>query len=132
MSQVTIDGSLFESSGTPGKAVPFISAAYPRHYIWVAVVALLDILITILVLSTGGNELNALARWAIEHAGHFGLVAVKGLTLAVVLCICEYLGRHRPRAGLRIAEFALISNSVAVAFGLVYLGQYTFVLLQWI
>jgi hypothetical protein len=130
MSQVSIDG-VFVDRGDSPRPVPFVSAAYPRHYIWVVAIAALDILVTILVLATGGNELNALARWAIEHAGHLGLVAIKGLTLAVVLCICEYLGRHRPRVGLRLAEFALISNSVAVAFGLVYLAQYTIVLMHW-
>lgn len=110
---------------------PARRGAYPRHYAWVLALAILDIIITTLVLSTGGRELNAVARWAIEHAGVLGMVAIKATTLTIVLCICEYLSRHRPRAGLRIAEFALIANTAAVACGLIYLGQFSVVILTW-
>ena len=105
--------------------------AYPRHYFLVLILAIFDIVVTTLVLGTGGNELNAIARWAIESAGIGGMIAIKVSTLSIVLMICEYLGRHHHRAGRRVAEFALIANSAAVACGLLYLTHFSIVLLQW-
>jgi hypothetical protein len=132
MSQLGIDqrelGALTfgEAVGQPGPqqspATPKLS--YPRHYVWITCLALLDIALTSLVLSTGGHELNALARLAIEHAGVFGMIGVKALTLAVIVAICEYVGRREPVKGRRIVEFALAANSVAVAFGLMYLAEF--------
>lgn len=116
---------------TAAESRPARRGAYPRHYAWVLALAILDIIVTTLVLSTGGRELNAIARWAIEHAGVLGMVAIKATTLTIVLLICEYLARHRPRAGLKIAELALIANSAAVACGLIYLAQFSFVVLHW-
>ena len=104
--------------------------AYPRHYLWVLGLAILDIGLTSLVLSTGGRELNAIARYAIERAGVFGMIGIKALTLMVIIGICEYVGPRRPVVGRRIAEFALAANSVAVACGLVYVTQFTLALLQ--
>ena len=109
----------------------FLGAAYPRAYAWVLTVAVLDVVVTSLVLGTGGKETNALARWAIDQAGVAGMVAVKATTLTLVLLICQYLARHRPIAGLRIVGFALAANSLAVVFGLIYLTEYSIVLLQW-
>ena len=131
MTQISLDSPVFADQPARPEPRPFLAAAYPRHYIWVLALAILDILVTTAVLSLGGNELNALARWAIAHAGIAGMVAIKATTLTLVLLICEYLGRHRPRIGLRLAEFALAANTAAVACGLVYLTQFTIVLLQW-
>lgn len=133
MTQISLDHGLLNPSPAASAAhrAPPRAGAYPRHYAWVLALAALDIIITTLVLSTGGRELNAIARWAIEHAGVFGMIAIKATTLTIVLLICEYLARHRPRAGLKIAEFALIANSVAVACGLVYLGQFSYILIHW-
>lgn len=136
MTQISLDHGFLNDTqpvATPETQprLRFFSLTYPRHYVWVLALAALDIIVTTLVLSVGGQELNALARWAIEHAGVIGMVAIKATTLSIVLCICEYMGRHRPRVGLRIAELALIANSIAVACGLVYLTHFSIVLLQW-
>lgn len=132
MTQISLDHQFFEPVGGPPRSTRLkrLKFAYPRHYAWVLALAVLDIVVTTLVLSTGGKELNAIARWAIEHAGVLGMVCIKAASLALVLGICQYLGRHRPRAGLRIAEFALVANSVAVSCGLMYLTQFTIVLIQ--
>jgi len=135
MTQISLDHGFLDNSAAsaagPANRAPTRAGAYPRHYAWVLLLALLDIIVTTLVLSTGGKELNAIARWAIEHAGILGMLAIKSTTLTIVLFICEYLGRHRPRVGLRIAELALVAHSIAVACGLVYLAQFSIVLLQW-
>ena len=106
--------------------------AYPRHYVWVLGLALLDVLVTSMVLITGGKELNVIARFAIEHAGVGGMIAIKGSTLAVIIGICEYLGHRRPVLGQRIAEFALAANSAAVTCGMVYLAEFTLEVLRWV
>ena len=66
--------------------------SYPRHYVWIAGLALLDVVLTSLVLSTGGHELNALARFAIEQAGVLGMIGVKVLTLGVIVAIWHRIG----------------------------------------
>ncbi len=106
------------------------SVVFPRHYVWLLGLAAMDVLVTWLVLRFGGSELNALARFAIEKAGVSGLISIKAATIAMVLAICEYVGRRRPVMGRRLAEFALAANTLAVSFGLVYLTQFSLVVLQ--
>lgn len=133
MTQISLEHGLIhdQPSGPSTQIARRSGGAYPRHYAWVLVLAVLDIVFTTLVLSTGGKELNAIARWAIDHAGVLGMVAIKATTLTVVLMICEYLGRHRPQTGRRLVELALIAQSAAVGCGLIYLTQFSIVLLQW-
>lgn len=131
MTQLRIDSRLPLDIDPALDAGPLWSAVvFPRHYVWLLGLAAADVLVTWLVLGTGGTELNALARLAIERAGVLGMISIKAATLALVLAICEYVGRRRPTTGRRLAEFALAANTMAVSFGLVYLTQFSLVVLQ--
>lgn len=131
MAQLQIDSSLRFGIVSISAQSPLLSrVVFPRHYVWLLGLAAMDVLVTWLVLQTGGNELNALARVAIERAGVAGMISIKAATMALVLAICEYIGRRRPPLGRRLAELALAANTLAVSFGLVYLSQFALVVMQ--
>jgi hypothetical protein len=116
MTQLHFDRSLPVDFSAAPAGSPFKSpVAFPRHYVWLLGLAAMDVFVTWLVLRTGGTELNALARLAIERAGVFGMISIKAATMAMVLAICDYVGRRRPRTGRRLAEFALAANPSSVA-----------------
>lgn len=90
-------------SGKVGRGV-----LYPDLYCWYVLFATLDIIITTIVLEYYGMmEANAIAAGVIEQYGFIGLVPFKFATVALVLLICEYVGRVRPRTGLRVAQAAV-------------------------
>lgn len=81
---------------------------YPDLYCWYVLFATLDIIVTTIVLDYYGMvEANAIAAGVIERYGFIGLVPFKFATVALVLAICEYVGRVRPRTGLRVAQAAV-------------------------
>lgn len=81
---------------------------YPDLYCWYVLAASLDILVTALVMSYyGAVEVNGVASAVIERFGFGGLIPLKFATVVLVLLVCEYVGRLRPRTGLRVAQFAV-------------------------
>lgn len=81
---------------------------YPDLYCWYVLAATLDILVTAIVMSVyGAVEVNGFAAAVIERFGLIGLVPMKFMTVVLVLMICEYVGRHKPSAGLRVAQLAV-------------------------
>ncbi|MCL4220060.1 MAG: hypothetical protein KJZ65_01695 [Phycisphaerales bacterium] len=81
---------------------------YPDLYCWYVLFATLDVIITTIVLDYYGMvEANAIAAGVIERYGFAGLVPFKFATVLLVLAICEYVGRVRPRTGLRVAQAAV-------------------------
>lgn len=99
-------------------------ALYPAIYPWLMGLAALDVVLTWIVLSLGGEEMNLVARRVIEVGGFAGMAALKFASLGVVLAICEYVGRRQHRVGRRLAEWALVANTAAVTMGCVFLSQY--------
>jgi hypothetical protein len=84
------------------------SVLYPDLYCWYVLAASLDILVTGLVMAHyGAVEVNGFAAAVIERFGLIGLVPMKFLTVVLVLMICEYVGRHKPSMGLRVAQMAV-------------------------
>lgn len=98
------------TSGKAGRSV-----LYPDLYCWYVLFATLDIIITTIVLDYYGMiEANVIAAGAIERFGFVGLVPFKFATVALVLAICEYVGRVRPRMGLRVAQAAVGCSCVPI------------------
>lgn len=97
-------------SGNVGRGV-----LYPDLYCWYVLFATLDIIITTIVLDYYGMvEANVIAAGLIERYGFVGLVPFKFATVALVLSICEYVGRVRPRTGLRVAQTAVGLSCVPI------------------
>lgn len=101
-----MSGELMSGKAVAGKVAR--SVLYPDLYCWYVLFATLDIIITTIVLDYYGMiEANAIAAGVIERFGFIGLVPFKFATVALVLFICEYVGRVRPRTGLRVAQAAV-------------------------
>lgn len=97
-------------------------ALYPDHYAWYVLVSALDVMVTWVVLTLGGAEVNAVALAALRAGGVWGLLALKTASIVVVVLICEYVGRARPGTGLSVARLAVMVSSLPVVAGLLQLA----------
>lgn len=87
---------------------------YPGSYAGFIALALLDVLLTWLVLSAGGVELNAIAAWLISRHNVPGMVALKFGTVMIVLIACEIVGSRAHHKGRKLAVWAVLINAVPV------------------
>lgn len=92
---------------------------YPNSYVLYVVLAMMDIAFTWCILELGGYEANPVAAMALDRGGLAGMVLLKYVTIVLVVASCEYIGRHRPVTGHRLADWAaavhLIPTTLAVA-----------------
>jgi hypothetical protein len=95
---------------------------YPTAYRWVILFAALDVICTWIILALGGSELNLLARKVIEAGGLPAMLAYKFALIALVLVICEHIGRLREDTGRRLARAAILLNAFPVLVGMSHLG----------
>jgi hypothetical protein len=84
-------------------------------YVWLVLVAALDIMLTWVILHFGGREVNGVAAHIITHYGLPGLVAFKFAIVAFVILLCEVIHRRRPSAARRLARWAIAINCVPIA-----------------
>lgn len=81
---------------------------YPERYAWYVLASALDVIITVTVLvHLGAEEINTFAQKSIDLFGTWGLIGLKFLSVILVVTICEFVGRRRPRAGSRLASAAI-------------------------
>lgn len=91
---------------------------FPRSYFLYILLASVDVLLTWYILETGGSEINAIAQWAIELAGEYGMTALKFLTVAFVLVVCEIVGRQKLHYARFLAAAAIVINMVPPVWAL--------------
>ncbi|MEM1166608.1 MAG: DUF5658 family protein [Planctomycetota bacterium] len=101
---------------TPPTALLRGAILFPRHYAAYITLACVDVILTWYILRTGGWEINAIAAWAIELAGDYGMTALKFLCVAFVLVVCEVVGRKKTRLARALAWTAVLVNCVPPAF----------------
>ncbi len=94
---------------------------YPDRYTWFVFASAMDLLMTGIVLCRGGSEVNRLAEFVILHFGRAGIVTFKFVLVAVILIICEIVGRRRRELGRRLATWAIVIPALAVAAAVVQL-----------
>lgn len=97
---------------------------FARWHIAFIIVSALDIFFTWIVLSHGGTEVNPFAAailddWG-EH-GFFGLTLYKFLLVALVVIICENVGRRRYRTGQSLAWLSVGITCVPVLLAIAQL-----------
>lgn len=90
---------------------------YPRGYSWLIVLAVLDVCCTYAILRLGGIELNGIADWFLRMFDLYGLIVLKFGCIALVLTICEIVGRLRATAGTRLVAAAIVISAFPVAVG---------------
>lgn len=99
----------------PGQA----GVLYPTRYAWYIIASSLDIMLTDVVLRYfGAVEANTVANRALELFGLWGLVGLKFATVVLVICVCEFVGRRRPKTGRRLAEWAIAISAIPVVISL--------------
>lgn len=90
---------------------------YPAVYRWVILAAALDVVCTYIILSSGGAELNGLARRVIDFGGLPAMLAFKFAIIGLVIGICEVVGRRHDDTGRRLARAAVVLNAFPVVVG---------------
>jgi Domain of unknown function (DUF5658) len=101
---------------------------YPAIYPWIVLVAMLDVMLTWVSLALGGVEINALARAIIDLADMQGALALKCLSVAAFLVLCERVAVEREDLGERLAIGAVGLQCVPVVAALVQLSWHAGVL----
>lgn len=92
---------------------------YPDRYAWYVLASALDIMVTVTVLvHLGAREVNTFAQWSIDQFGTWGLIGLKFLSVILVLCICEFIGRRRERTGRMLATLAIALSLLPVTAAL--------------
>jgi len=90
---------------------------YPKTYAAFLLVAAMDVICTWVVLSLGGREVNAVANMFLQRWDVHGLLALKFGVCVMVLVMCEFIGRRRPQAAVRLAMAAIVLNIFPVVVG---------------
>ncbi|MDG2053945.1 MAG: DUF5658 family protein [Phycisphaerales bacterium] len=94
---------------------------YPNTYVWLVFVSAMDIIMTRIVLAFGGSEVNPIALLAIEGGGLWGLIVFKFVIIALVIILCEIIGRHKYRTGKRLSIFGVVVSAMPGAWAFVLL-----------
>lgn len=100
MSEVT-------NTGERGRAPRRYAALYPSRYSWYVFVSALDVILTTVLLHLGAEEVNVIANWVLGRWNIAGMVVFKFVLVSLVLVICEFVGRRRPRLGKWLIEWAV-------------------------
>jgi len=95
---------------------------YPAPYTWLVFLAAMDIMLTWIVLYTGGREVNALAAWVIQNAGLPGMVLYKFALVILIVVICEIIASRKEPTARKLAEWAVAITAIPVVITLVLLG----------
>lgn len=89
---------------------------FARIYPWYLLVAALDVIITWVILTHGGRELNTIAAWVWAGWGPAGLTMLKFGTVTLVVIICEFIAELSETAGRRLATWAVILSMTPIGF----------------
>ncbi|MCH2143662.1 MAG: DUF5658 family protein [Phycisphaerales bacterium] len=107
----------------PPKLISLPEMRYQTGYVWFIFVSSLDIMLTWLILSKGGLEVNPVAKLVIDNWGLTGAIGFKfALTLFVIIA-CEIVGRKRDRLGRNLILFGIIISGSPVVYSLYLLLQ---------
>ena len=91
---------------------------YQQAYVWVIFLAALDVMLTWLILTRQGIEVNPVAHMVISDWGMEGATAFKFALVMLALVICEVVGRRRPVTGLLLSVGAALINALPVGWSL--------------
>ncbi len=90
---------------------------YPDCYTWLVFVSSMDLMLTWVIFHLGGWEANPLAAFVIDRFDLAGTVVFKFGLLALVIGICEFVGRRRPPAGRLLAVLSVAFPATGVLAG---------------
>jgi hypothetical protein len=91
---------------------------YQTAYLWFVLFSSLDIILTWIILSLEGTEINPVARLIIDTWSLPGAVAFKFSLVLFVVIVCEVVGRRVDRKGRWLARIAVVVSAVPVFYSL--------------
>ena len=97
---------------------------FQQLYVWTVFMAAMDVMLTWVILSRTGDEVNPLARLVIVEWGMAGACAFKFALVLFAIVACELVGRRRHATGRRLAVACVALNAVPVAWSLVLLSMH--------
>ena len=97
---------------------------FPEAYTWFVFVSALDFMFTWIVLHLRGSEVNPIANLVLERGGLWGLLLFKFTMVAVVVLLCEIIGRRRFRIGRLVAILAVVLTCLPVILTVLQLWQH--------
>lgn len=107
------------------------SIAYGRLYGWYILLATLDLVTTMVILSLGGREANPVANSVLQAAGPGGLLVLKYASVMLVVTICEFVHQHRPPLARLVVLIAVALSAFPVIVGLVQLAAHNAYTAAW-
>ena len=107
----------------PPKLVSLPEMRYQTEYVWFIFVSSLDIMLTWLILSKGGLEVNPVAKLVIDNWGLAGAIGFKFALSLFVIVACEVVGRKRDRLGRSLILFGIVVSGSPVVYSLYLLLQ---------
>ncbi|MFI4861536.1 MAG: DUF5658 family protein [Phycisphaerales bacterium JB063] len=97
---------------------------FPNAYTWLLLFSALDIMLTWVILTKGGREVNAIAEWVIRRFSLEGMIVYKFVLVLVFVLICELVGRLRHRSGRTLSAVGVAIASVPVLWSTWLLFDY--------
>lgn len=94
---------------------------FPDHYSWFVLASTMDLLMTWVVLHSGGIEANAIARYIIEKFDLYGTLVFKFAMVVLVVVICEVVGQRRYATGRALATWAIVVPASGVLMAVLVL-----------
>lgn len=101
---------------------------YPDQYVWILFFSTMDIILTALILTVGGDagvdpelEINPLARLVIVDWGMVGAAVFKFCIAVFVIVLCEIVGRRQNRTGRNLAWTCAVISAAPVVWSLALL-----------
>ena len=105
-----------ESSGK-ARFVSMPAMRYPSAYLWLVLMATLDIILTwIVIFAHRGWEANPIAASVIDDMGFGGAIVFKYATVLLAIVICEVVGRHNDRSGRQLSWLMVAIGAFPVAY----------------
>ena len=97
---------------------------YPNHYAWFVLASALDLMLTWAVLWLGGSEVNPLAAAVLGSSGFAGMIVFKFSIVALVVAICEVVGRSRWTTGRRLSIAAVVISASPILWSMMLIARH--------
>jgi len=91
---------------------------YPNAYAWLMLFSAMDIMLTWVILSRGGREVNALADWVIKQFGLNGMIIYKFALVLFFVVLCEMVGKLRDRSGITLSRVGVAIGAFPVVWSM--------------
>lgn len=94
---------------------------YPNAYVWLLFFSAMDIMLTWVIFTNGGREVNPIAEQVIFRWGLDGMILYKFILVLFFILMCEFIGKQRDRTGQRLSQLGVLIAAFPVCWSLTLL-----------